>query len=79
MADKCFLGCGATESCAVNVCSACYNEAAVKLEKAKGVLSIINYLAASRFPGKTNEDVLYSIQLLSFGVLEFIKKEMETE
>jgi hypothetical protein len=72
------IGCGNDEG-ATQVCIACHNELGVKLDKARAVLSTINYLAASKFPGKTNEDALYEIQLLSFGMIEFLEKKMEIE
>ena len=79
MADKCLRDCGTTEPEAINICCACYNEQAVKAAKAHRAFSTINYLAASKFPGRTNEEVLYEIQMLAFEMLKFIEEPVEIE
>lgn len=79
MVDKCICDCGTTEPGAIQVCLACYNEKAVKVDKARRALSQINFMSASKFLGKTNEDILHEIQLLSFELLDFLRKPMEIE
>ena len=72
---KCFI-CGCQDEGAIDVCRACHNDPAVRVEKIHPLISKINELAASKFKDMTMEEAAYQIQLLSHDCLVILSMEI---